>query len=82
MGVAQSLIPVFKGEGYKFWSIKLRTLLKSQDPQDLVEHGYADTDEENRLKENRKKDFKALVIIQLAMHDSIFSRIAVATTLK
>lgn len=47
-----------------------------------MEHGYADTDEENRLKENRKKDFKALVIIQLAMHDSIFSRIAVATTLK
>ncbi|XP_028072416.1 uncharacterized protein LOC114274646 [Camellia sinensis] len=58
------------------------TLFKSQDLWDLVEQGYADPDEETRLKENKKKDSKALVIIQQAVHDSIFSRIAAATTSK
>ncbi|CAL5412844.1 unnamed protein product [Camellia sinensis] len=70
------------GEGYGFWSIRMMTLFKSQDLWDLVEQGYADPDEETRLKENKKKDSKALVIIQQAVHDSIFSRIAAATTSK
>ncbi|CAL5340443.1 unnamed protein product [Camellia sinensis] len=82
MSAAQPLIPVFKGEGYGFWSIRMMTLFKSQDLWDLVEQGYADPDEETRLKENKKKDSKALVIIQQAVYDSIFSRIAAATTSK
>ncbi|KAA8545391.1 hypothetical protein F0562_020175 [Nyssa sinensis] len=60
----------------------MMTLFKSQDLWDLVEQGYGDPDEETRLKENKKKDSKALVIIQQAVHDSIFSRIAAATTSK
>ncbi|KAA8524804.1 hypothetical protein F0562_011227 [Nyssa sinensis] len=82
MSAAQPLILVFKGEGYGFWSIRMMTLFKSQELWDLVEQGYADPDEETRLKENKKKDSKALVIIQQAVHDSIFSRIAAATTSK
>ncbi|XP_073021591.1 uncharacterized protein [Primulina eburnea] len=82
MGAAQPLIPIFKGEGYEFWSIRMKTLLKSQDLWDLVEHGCTDPDEESRLRENRKRDSKALVIMQQAVHDCIFSRIASATTSK
>ncbi|GMP33046.1 hypothetical protein CsSME_00006536 [Camellia sinensis var. sinensis] len=82
MSAAQPLIPVFKGEDYGFWSIRMMTLFKSQDLWDLVEQGYADPDEETRLKENKKKDSKALVIIQQAVHNSIFSRIAAASTSK
>ncbi|KAK3029226.1 hypothetical protein RJ639_039306 [Escallonia herrerae] len=67
---------------YEFWSIRMRTLLKSQDLWDLVEQGYPDPNEESKLKENKKKDSKALVIIQQAFHDSIFSRIAATTTSK
>ncbi|KAK3001640.1 hypothetical protein RJ639_021269 [Escallonia herrerae] len=37
MSATQPLIPIFKGEGYEFWSIRMRTLLKSQDLWDLVE---------------------------------------------
>lgn len=80
LSVAQPLIPVFKGESYEFWSIRMKTILKSQDLWDFVERGYADPDEENRLRDNKKKDAKALVFIQQAVHDSIFSRIATATT--
>ncbi|GMI94225.1 hypothetical protein HRI_003091800 [Hibiscus trionum] len=82
MGTAQPLIPIFKGEGYAFWSIRMKTLLRSQDLWDLVEQGYADPDDEGKLRENRKKDSKALVIIQQAVHDSVFSRIAAAATSK
>ncbi|KAA0061308.1 UBN2 domain-containing protein [Cucumis melo var. makuwa] len=82
IGIAQPLIPIFKGEGYEFWSICMKTLLRSQDLWDLVEQGYVDRDDEGKLWENRKKDSKALVIIQQAVHDSVFSRIAAATTSK
>ncbi|KAK2969744.1 hypothetical protein RJ640_015888 [Escallonia rubra] len=79
---SQSLIPIFKDENFEFWSIKMKTLFKSQDLWELVENGYADPDEENNniLKENKKKDNKALLFIQQAVHETIFSRIAAATT--
>ena len=81
-GTAMGAAPIFKGEGYELWSICLKTLLKSQDLWDLVERGYADPDEESRLRENKKKDSKALVIIQQVVHDFIFTRISAATTSK
>ncbi|KAH0776442.1 hypothetical protein KY290_007853 [Solanum tuberosum] len=79
---SQQLIPIFNGDKYEFWSIKMKTLFKSQELWDLVEKGYAEEDEEQRLRENKKKDSKALFYIQQAIHDSIFSRIAVAETSK
>ena len=50
----------------------MKNILKSQDLWDLVERGYTDPDEENRLRDNKKKNVKALVFIQQAFHDSIF----------
>ena len=38
--------------------------------------------EEERLKETRKKDAKALFIIQQTMHETLFSRIEAANTSK
>lgn len=55
MSAAQPLIPVFKGEGYEYWSIRMKTLLKSQDLWDFVEQGYADPDEANRLRRTRRR---------------------------
>lgn len=78
----QPLIPIFNGEKYQFWSTKMRTLFKSQELWELVEEGFNDTDDEARLKENKKKDSKALFIIQQAVHEDIFPRIMNATTAK
>ena len=78
----QPLIPIFKGEDYEFWSIRMKTLIRSQDLWDLVEQGYADSDDKGKLRENKKKDSKALVIIQQAVHDNVFSRIAATTMSK
>ena len=82
---SQPLIPIFTGEKYEFWSIKMKTLFMSQELWDLVEFGFVDLtnpDEEaaRRLKETKKKDAKALFFIQHAVHETIFSRIAAATT--
>uniref|UniRef100_A0A803MAM1 UBN2 domain-containing protein n=1 Tax=Chenopodium quinoa TaxID=63459 RepID=A0A803MAM1_CHEQI len=63
----------------------MKTMFKSQELWDLVENGY---DEPNpapaipdaQLKENRKKDAKALFFIQSALDDDIFPRITAATS--
>lgn len=78
---SQQLIPFFNGDKYEFWSIKMKTLFKSQELWDLVEKGYAKEDEVQTLREN-KKDSKARFYIQQAMYDSFFSRIVVAETSK
>jgi hypothetical protein len=84
---SQPLLPIFNGEKYEWWSIKVKTLLKSQELWDLVEHGFIDILEPNeeeleKLRATKKKDAKALFILQQAVHETIFSRIAAATTSK
>lgn len=51
----------------------MKTLFKSQELRELVDKGYSDPDTDaTRLRENKKKDLKALFIIQQVMHDTIF----------
>uniref|UniRef100_A0A803MLN5 Uncharacterized protein n=1 Tax=Chenopodium quinoa TaxID=63459 RepID=A0A803MLN5_CHEQI len=81
---AQPLIPIFKGEKYHLWSIKMQTMFKSQELWDIVEGGYTEASGEpdQRLRDNRKKDAKALFLIQSAVDDDIFPRISSAKTAK
>ncbi|XP_069148053.1 uncharacterized protein [Solanum lycopersicum] len=62
----------------------MKTLFKSQGVWKLVEEGFVylagSNEEADKLKEIKKKDAKALSLIQQAVHDTIFSRIAAATT--
>ncbi|CAN6686056.1 unnamed protein product [Malus baccata var. baccata] len=83
--------PVFNGENFDFWQIKMKTIFRSHDLWDMVEKGYsplAKREEEltatelNYLKENIVKDAKALGIIQGAVSDEIFPRIAILETAK
>lgn len=64
MNVSLPSIPIFKGEYYEFWSLKMRGLFKSQDLWGLIKNGYPDPDEEAMLKKNKKKNSKALFFIQ------------------
>ena len=90
---AQTLIPIFEGENYDYWSIQMKTLFISQDLWDLVEIGYeapASEQEEatwsearkKKFKENKKKDAMALLNIQRGVSKSIFPRILGAKTSK
>lgn len=59
----------------------MKTLFKSQDLWELVEKGIAEgIEDEAKQKENQKRDSKALFVIQQAVDESIFSRIAASTT--
>lgn len=82
MASTQPLIPVFKCDGYQFWSIRMMTLLRSKDLWEQVEKGYQTEDEDVRLRENKKKYAKALALIQQVVHDSMFSRIAAGSMAK
>ena len=75
-------LPIFYDQGYEHWSIKMKTLFRFQDLWDFVEQGIAEDEKEGRQKGSKKKDAKALFIIQQSHHPNMFSRIAVVNTAK
>ncbi|KAI5313515.1 hypothetical protein L3X38_042691 [Prunus dulcis] len=87
--------PVFNGENYEFWSIRMKTILKSHGLWDLVEHGCNDPDskkekeieetkdaEKSTLAQLLMKDARALGLIQSAVSDQLFPRIVNEETSK
>ncbi|KAL4335590.1 hypothetical protein GQ457_07G002370 [Hibiscus cannabinus] len=79
---SQLPIPLFNGEKYQFWSVKMHTLFKSQDLWELVEEGIAETDDAAKTNKNKKKDAKALYLLQQAIHDDFFPTILSASSSK
>ncbi|KAM1013254.1 hypothetical protein ACFX15_042488 [Malus domestica] len=82
--------PIFNGENFDFWQIKMKTIFRSYELWNMVESGYrAPTKEEELteaerklLRENVVKDARALGIIQGAVSDQIFPRIATQESAK
>ncbi|KAK2966032.1 hypothetical protein RJ640_012291 [Escallonia rubra] len=83
LNIQQPNISIFDGEQNEEWRMKMRTLFVSQDVWELVENGYEDPDDistltlaqQEKLRENKKEDAKALYFIQVAVSTSIFPRI-------
>ncbi|CAN6706781.1 unnamed protein product [Malus baccata var. baccata] len=93
-GSAEVRTPIFSGENYEFWKIKMVTIFKSHGLWNMVEKGisvsdskkkkkaktdedtYADADDDEKMAAIFMKDAKALGIIQNAVSDQIFPRIA------
>ena len=90
LNIQHPSIPIFEGENYDFWCIKMKTLFISQDVWELVENGYEDYDsqenltntQKEELKKNRKIDAKALLFIQQGVGNTIFPRIMRASKAK
>lgn len=87
------VIPIFDGEKYDFWSIKMTTILKTRKLWSVVEEGVGappaqmdETPETARARSLREEammnDTLTLQILQTAVSDHIFSRIAAASTSK
>ena len=89
--------PVFSGENYEFWRIKLVTIFKSFGLWNLVDKGITTPDSKKKKKEAEglpedavdeemttvfMRDAKALGIIQNVVSDQIFPRIANADSAK
>ncbi|CAL8116954.1 unnamed protein product [Prunus armeniaca] len=77
--------PIFNGENFDFWQIKMKTIFRLHELWDLVENEYKTpmmkeeelTEAERKLlREHVVKDARALGIIQGAVSDQIFPRIA------
>ncbi|KAI5334369.1 hypothetical protein L3X38_024502 [Prunus dulcis] len=87
--------PGFNGDNYEFWSIRMKTILKSHGLWDLVEHGCNDPDskkekeieetkvaEKSTIAELLMNDARALGLIQSAISDQLFPRIVNEETSK
>ena len=85
--------PIFTRKNYECWSLTMKDLFRGQDVWEIVQHCYvepADMTAYNNLtqakkdvlREQRKKDGKALFFIHQAMHESILPRIETKTMLR
>ncbi|CAB4298917.1 unnamed protein product [Prunus armeniaca] len=85
--------PIFNGENYEFWSIRMKTILKSHGLWVLVENGLSDLDlkkekeeavdtEKSMVVQTLMKDARALGLIQSAVSDQLFPRIVNEETSK
>ncbi|KAI5337556.1 hypothetical protein L3X38_016827 [Prunus dulcis] len=94
-GTTELRTPVFNGENYEFWSIRMKTILKSHGLWDLVEHGFdaSDPKKEKEIEETKvaekstmaellMKDARALGLIQSAVSNQLFPRIVNEVTSK
>ncbi|CAN6708496.1 unnamed protein product [Malus baccata var. baccata] len=83
--------PVFNGENFDFWQIRMKTIFRSHELWNIVEQGFTTsakgegelTEVETKLRsENLVKDARALGIIQGAVSDQFFPHIATLETAK
>ncbi|XP_050108897.1 uncharacterized protein LOC126587858 [Malus sylvestris] len=96
-GSSEMRTPIFSGENYEFWRIKMVTIFKSHGLWNLVEKGVKTSDSKKKKKKPKgsseddvdeemaavlMQDAKALGIIQNAVLDQIFPRIANAESAK
>ncbi|XP_073109469.1 uncharacterized protein [Elaeis guineensis] len=82
--------PIFGGDNYDYWCIKMKLFLRANELWEIVESGVDQRQEGvqyeeaqlKKLKEDELKDVKALAHIHIALVDTIFSRIMRAASAK
>lgn len=72
----------FEGENYNLWSLNMKMMFRLKDLWSLLEKGFSEKGDENRLKESLKKDAKALYLIQQALDERVLIRIFEAKSAK
>ena len=88
----QPQIPRLSKDNYENWCIQMKALFGSQDLWEIVTDGYVEptmeqeaaytADQRTVLKDQRKKDKKALFLVYQGLDESTFEWIAEATTCK
>ncbi|KAL0335094.1 UNVERIFIED_CONTAM: putative mitochondrial protein [Sesamum radiatum] len=86
----QISVPIFSGQNYDYWAIKMKTYFQSRKLWEIVEEevtlpedsSTSSSVEKGKLENKKAKDSEALYYIQTAVADHIFPRISVATSAK
>ncbi|KAI5344180.1 hypothetical protein L3X38_012057 [Prunus dulcis] len=89
----ESRTPIFSGENYELWRIRMKTILRLYGIWELVEEGVVVPDPKGKTKEIKtldkfalsellKQDAKALDLIQGVVSDELFSKISKEVTAK
>ncbi|XP_038678783.1 uncharacterized protein LOC119980235 [Tripterygium wilfordii] len=90
--LVQLQVPELKKDNYGKWCIQFKALFGSQDLWDIVSNGYIEPtpeqesaytqEQKNILKDQRKKDKKALFLLYQGLEDDTFEKISEAVTSK
>ena len=83
----------FNGKNYDTWAKKMKTIMVANDLWEFVINGFNDVtsptqyatltkNQKTQLKESRRKDAKALSLIEAAMTETVFPKIAAANYAK
>nr|KYP60022.1 hypothetical protein KK1_015469 [Cajanus cajan] len=83
-------LPVFTGENFDLWKLKLKTYFISQKLWDIIQSGCTKLDntitlskeEQKKLEDCEQKDAQALFVLQQAVGETIARRIMDADTAK
>ncbi|KAL5806123.1 hypothetical protein ACOSQ4_028856 [Xanthoceras sorbifolium] len=91
-GTIQPQLPKFSGKNFDQWCIQMKALFGFQELSEIIEAGYIEPSDQvaaalsqtqrDNLRENRKKDKKALFFLYQAVDEIVFERISSATTAK
>ena len=92
-GSIQPQLPRFSGKNFDQWCIQMKALFGFQELFETIELGYAEPVDQaavaaltqaqkDSLRENRKKDKKALFFLFQAVDEIVFEKISSATTAK
>jgi len=84
------LLQLTKTTNYENWSIQMKALLRSQDAWEVVQEGFEELEnttgynvaQNKTLKKTRSKDNTTLYMLYKDFDESIFEKIASASTLK
>ncbi|KAL0277951.1 UNVERIFIED_CONTAM: hypothetical protein Sradi_7310200 [Sesamum radiatum] len=79
----QISVPIFSGQNYDYWAIKMKTYFQSQKLWEIVEEGVtlpedsstSSSAEKGKLENKKAKDSEALYYIQTAVADHIFQEL-------
>ena len=90
--MVQPQIPKLMKENYESWHIQMKALFGSQELWELVTNGYVEptseqeatynAEQKNLLKDQRKKDKKALFLLYQGVDESSFEKISKAKSSK
>jgi len=87
-GIIPGNLPVFDGQGYEDWCVKMEAIFGFQEVEKIVKEGFpelpknATDDQTYAYRMNKKLDCKARVLLHQCVSMNIFQKISKATTAK